>query len=122
MAINFPFGWFIHRDLIIDKSTRNLMYRPDDMLIDVDIINWKVLSYIWILKQVSPVMNRLFWRTSLILAHAIANFILISMLFRYDITGSWLLFFGFIIIALVLFYLFVRHLVSYIYFIKKIKT
>ena len=67
-------------------------------------------------------MNSLIWRSTALLLHAAANFFLISYLFRYDITGSWLYFIGFIAIALILLYLFIRHLVSYIYFIKKIKS
>lgn len=63
-------------------------------------------------------MNNLFTRTAAILIHAILNFIIISRLYNYDITGSWLLFFTFIIVVLALLYLFVRHLISFMYFIK----
>ena len=66
-------------------------------------------------------MKSLLWRTAAIIAHAAANFILISVLFRYDITGRWVTFIGFILLALILLYLFIRHLVSYIYFLKKIE-
>ena len=67
-------------------------------------------------------MNSLIWRTTAILLHAAANFFLISFLFRYDITGSWIGFIGFIVLALVLLYLFIKHLISFLYFLKKIKS
>lgn len=63
-------------------------------------------------------MDTLLFRTVAILLHAAANFLLISYLVNFDITAKWLWFIGFIIIALFLLYLFVRHTISYIYFIK----
>ena len=63
-------------------------------------------------------MNQLLFRTFLLLLHLVANFVLISYVFRYDITGSWIGFIGFIILAFFLFYLFIRHLISYINFTK----
>jgi hypothetical protein len=66
-------------------------------------------------------MNTLSVRTAAIIIHAIANFLLVTYLLAIDITGSWLYFIGFILIIALLLYLFIKHLVSYIYFIK-IKT
>ena len=63
-------------------------------------------------------MNPLVLRTLAILLHAAANYVLVTMLFNYDISGSWLYFIGFIVIMLVLLFLFLKHLFSYIYFIK----
>ena len=66
-------------------------------------------------------MKPLLWRTAGLLLHAIANFLFVSFLFRYDITGSWFFFICFIIVVLLLLFLFISHIVSYIYFLKKIK-
>jgi len=63
-------------------------------------------------------MNALLLRTTLLLIHAVANFIIVSTLVNYDLTDSWLHFAGFIIILLILTFIFVKHLLSYIYFIK----
>ncbi|MEO7922333.1 MAG: hypothetical protein ABIR30_01515 [Chitinophagaceae bacterium] len=63
-------------------------------------------------------MNPLLLRTFAILIHAVANFILVTWLLNYDISGSWLYFVGFIAICLLLLFLFIKHLLSYIYFIK----
>ena len=63
-------------------------------------------------------MNPLLLRTAAILLHAVANFLLITTLYNYDLTGSWLKFIGFIILVLFLLFLFIKHLLSYIYFIK----
>jgi hypothetical protein len=65
-----------------------------------------------------PLMNQLALRTIFLILHAVANFILITLAFNYDITGSWALFIGFIAVALLLLFLFIKHLLSYIYFIK----
>ena len=64
-------------------------------------------------------MNNLLLRTGAILLHAIANFLLVNYLVNeFDLTGKWILFIGFILLLLVLLYLFVKHVVSYIYFLK----
>ncbi len=63
-------------------------------------------------------MNQFALRTVLIILHAAANFILITILLDYDISGSWVRFIGFIALALLLLFLFIKHLLSYIYFIK----
>jgi ABC-type nickel/cobalt efflux system permease component RcnA len=67
-------------------------------------------------------MNTLFVRTAVLLLHAIANFALVSYLLNFDISGKWVSFIGFILLILVLVYLFIRHIVSYIYFVKNKST
>jgi hypothetical protein len=63
-------------------------------------------------------MNAFMLRTAVLVLHAAANILLITFLFNYDITGSWVFFIGFIVILLLLLFLFIKHLLSYIYFIK----
>ena len=63
-------------------------------------------------------MNNWVIRLFAILLHAALSIILVSYLIDYDITGRWITFIGFIILLLALFYLFVRHLISFYYFIK----
>lgn len=63
-------------------------------------------------------MNTIFIRFAAILLHAIANFILVSYVVNFDITGSWIYFIGFVLLLLLLLYLFILHLTSFIYFIK----
>ncbi|HWJ92235.1 MAG TPA: hypothetical protein VNR87_14055 [Flavisolibacter sp.] len=62
--------------------------------------------------------NQTLYRVIAISLHMFLNFILISYLMSFDWTASWLRFGGFLIILLVLFLLFVRHLLSFIAFIK----
>jgi hypothetical protein len=64
-------------------------------------------------------MNKLLVRIAAILIHSLLNFIIVSWLLNYDISGSWLAFFIFILVVLVLLYLFIRHIISFIYFIKR---
>ncbi|HKO79267.1 MAG TPA: hypothetical protein VJU78_02690, partial [Chitinophagaceae bacterium] len=59
-----------------------------------------------------------FIRTAALLLHALINFLLVSWLVNFDITGKWAFFIGFLIILLVLLYFFIKHIVSFIYFIK----
>lgn len=64
-------------------------------------------------------MNSLFVRTTAILLHAVLNFLLVNFFVStYDLTGKWVLFIGFILFLLLLLYFFIKHIVSYIYFIK----
>jgi hypothetical protein len=65
-----------------------------------------------------PPMNTTFLRTFLLLLHAAANFLLVTWLVDFDITGSWIRFIGFIVLLLALLYFFIRHVLSYIYFLK----
>jgi uncharacterized MAPEG superfamily protein len=63
-------------------------------------------------------MNDFVLRTAALLLHAAANIFIVTYLFKYDITGSWVFFIGFITLLLLLLFLFIKHLLSYIYFIK----
>ena len=63
-------------------------------------------------------MNSLFLRISALLLHAVANFILVSYLFNFDLTGKWIYFLGFIVLLFALLWIFIIHLVSFIRFIK----
>ena len=62
--------------------------------------------------------NETLYRVVAISLHMFLNFILISYLMSFDWTASWLRFAGFLAIVLVLFLLFVKHLLSFITFIK----
>ena len=62
--------------------------------------------------------NALMLRTTALVVHIFLNVIVISYLVSYDPTGSWIRFAVFIAALLVLLILFVRHLVSFISFIK----
>ena len=63
-------------------------------------------------------MNTLLIRSTLLLVHAVLNFILVSRLLDFDLTGKWIYFAGFILLVLLLIYLFIRHTVYYIYLLK----
>lgn len=63
-------------------------------------------------------MNSVFTRTAALLLHALLNFLLVNWLVNFDITGKWIFFIGFIIALLALLYFFIKHIVSFIYFIK----
>ena len=63
-------------------------------------------------------MNALLLRTFFLLLHAVANFLIVTTLLNYDLTGSWLYFTAFIAIVLLLIIIFVKHILSYINFIK----
>lgn len=54
-----------------------------------------------------------------IILHAVLNFILFSYLTDFDLTGSWIVFIGFLIVVIFLNYVFLKHLASFIHFIKK---
>ena len=64
-------------------------------------------------------MNHLLFRLAALLLHAVLNFILLSYLMDYDITGSWLKVVGFVLLIFMLLIAFIVHLLS---FIKLIKT
>ena len=63
-------------------------------------------------------MNNLTIRTAAIIFHALLNIFIVSYLMDYDISSSWLAFLGFVLLLLVLLLLFIRHLLSFIHFIK----
>ncbi len=66
--------------------------------------------------------TNLFYRIIAILVHAVVNFIIISSVLSYDISGSWLSFFLFMLLCVTLFTLFVLHLSLFIRFLKSTST
>lgn len=62
--------------------------------------------------------NKLLLRVIFISLHIFLNFIFISYLMSFDLTGSWIRFSLFVLLVLVLLILFVKHLISFILFIK----
>ena len=62
--------------------------------------------------------DKLILRTTALLLHGLFNFILLTWVMKFDLTGSWLLFIGFIILALAMLSLLVMHLVSYYFYLK----
>ena len=63
-------------------------------------------------------MNSVILRFSAVLLHILANVLIVVYFTDFDLTGSWLKFIGFILLILVLLFLFIRHIVSFINFIK----
>ncbi|MBC7950106.1 MAG: hypothetical protein H7Y42_19640 [Chitinophagaceae bacterium] len=63
-------------------------------------------------------MNTLLIRIGALLLHALANFFLLTYLTDYDLTGSWLAIGGFVILLVVLLVLFIKHILSFVYFLK----
>lgn len=57
-------------------------------------------------------------RFAAIWLHALLGFILLDYCFNLDISSSWLLLVGFSIIVLVLVWTFIKHLLSFVQFIK----
>jgi hypothetical protein len=62
--------------------------------------------------------NKLLLRVILISVHIFLNFILISYLMSFDVTGSWVKFSLFILLVISLLILFIKHLISFILFLK----
>ncbi|RYY85901.1 MAG: hypothetical protein EOO15_15805 [Chitinophagaceae bacterium] len=62
--------------------------------------------------------NKLLYRVVALTLHLFLNFIVISYLLSFDWTGSWLRFFGFVLILMLLFVLFVKHVLSFLQFLK----
>jgi hypothetical protein len=63
-------------------------------------------------------MNTFFFRIGALLLHALLNIIMVSWLTNYDITGSWLAVTGFLCLLFLLAILFIKHLLSFIQYIK----
>jgi hypothetical protein len=63
-------------------------------------------------------MNILLMRVVAILLHAVANFLLVTWLTNFDISGSWLAAGGFVVLLAILLFLFIKHILSFIYFLK----
>ncbi|MBL7744445.1 MAG: hypothetical protein JNN00_13305 [Chitinophagaceae bacterium] len=67
-------------------------------------------------------MDKLFWRVTALALHASANFLLITWLTDFDISGSWLATAGFIVLLAILLGLFTWHILSFLFYFKnKIK-
>lgn len=67
-------------------------------------------------------MDNLLLRVVALLLHIVANFLLITWLTDFDITGSWLATGGFICLLAILLVLFIWHILKFLLFIKnKIK-
>jgi hypothetical protein len=62
--------------------------------------------------------KRTVFRTSAIILHALANFIILSQLMSFDITGGWLPFALFVLVAIILLALLALHLLSFIRFLQ----
>ncbi|HEX8314869.1 MAG TPA: hypothetical protein VF609_07750 [Flavisolibacter sp.] len=69
------------------------------------------------MNKLTKTYNSLPLRLFGILLHAVLNFIIVSYLVNFDISGSWIVFIGFIIVVFFLSYVFLKHLVSFIHFI-----
>ena len=69
------------------------------------------------MNDLTKTFNSLPLRIFSIVLHAVFNFILISYLTDFDLTGSWIVFIGFLIVVFLLSYVFLKHLVSFIHFI-----
>jgi len=63
-------------------------------------------------------VNNFFFRLTVIIVHALVNFIAISYCMKFDITGSWLSFLLFAILCIVLLVAFIIHLISFVQFLK----
>ena len=61
--------------------------------------------------------NQLFLRIVAIILHAVLNFIAVSYLTDIDLTGSWIVFIGFVLVLIFLSLLFIKHLVTFINYI-----
>ncbi|HUC80509.1 MAG TPA: hypothetical protein VMR70_06310 [Flavisolibacter sp.] len=69
------------------------------------------------MNRVTKTFNSLTLRLFGILLHAVLNFVAVSYLLNFDISGSWIVFVGFIVAVFFLSYVFLKHLVSFIHFI-----
>ena len=63
-------------------------------------------------------MNNTLLRLALLLGHIILNVVLVAWITTYDISGSWINFLVFIVLIMVLLFLFIRHLLLFIQFLK----
>ena len=69
------------------------------------------------MNKLTKTANSFILRLFGILLHAVLNFIIVSYLVNFDISGSWIVFIGFIIVVFFLSYVFLKHLASFIHFI-----
>lgn len=67
-------------------------------------------------------MDKLYLRVAALVLHAAGNFLLITWLTNFDISGSWLATAGFIALLAALLSLFIWHILSFLFYLKnKIK-
>lgn len=67
-------------------------------------------------------MDKFYLRLAALVLHAAANFLLITWLTNFDISGSWLAAAGFVTLLAALLALFIWHILSFLFYIKnKIK-
>ena len=69
------------------------------------------------MNRLTKTYNNLALRIFAIVLHALLNFIFVSYLLNFDISGSWIVFVGFIIVVFFLSYVFLKHLQSFIHFL-----
>jgi hypothetical protein len=62
--------------------------------------------------------SSVFLRLMALLLHAVLNFIVITWFTNFDLTGSWLVFTGFVVAVFALIYFFLKHIVSFLHFVK----
>ena len=66
----------------------------------------------------NQLIKRTALRTSAIILHTLANFIILSYLMSYDITGGWLSFALFVLACIVLLTALALHVLSFIRFLQ----
>jgi hypothetical protein len=67
-------------------------------------------------------MNAIVLRSVALLLHVLVNVIVVNYMVNVDVTGSWWRFGLFVVASIVLLYLTIRHVISFIYFIKSKST
>jgi hypothetical protein len=63
-------------------------------------------------------MNTVFFRLGLLFLHVFLNVVIVSYLTRFDLSGSWLAMTGFVVLLFVMLALLIRHIMSFINFVK----
>ncbi|MEO6252889.1 MAG: hypothetical protein ABIO79_06270 [Ferruginibacter sp.] len=63
-------------------------------------------------------MNKVLFRTLILILHTLLNFFIVSYVMDYDLTGSWLRITLFVLLLLVLLYFFVLHIIAYSKLVK----
>ncbi len=63
-------------------------------------------------------MNKLLFRTLILILHTLLNVFILTYVMDYDLTGSWLRIILFVLLILTLMYFFLLHILSYYKFVK----
>jgi len=63
-------------------------------------------------------MNKLLFRTLILILHTLLNVFILTYVMDYDLTGSWLRIILFVLLVLALLYFFLLHIVAYYKFVK----